>query len=104
LEVDNRDFAKNLQSTTQYRAGAELILPGTNTRVRAGYLLDPTPYKINAPYTDKEFYTAGIGFLIDRQFTLDIGAVFGKWESIEPGTLQEEIKTVNYTVSASFRF
>ncbi len=104
LEVDNRDFAKNLQSTTQYRAGAELILPGTNTRVRAGYLLDPTPYKINAPYTDKEFYTAGIGFLIDRQFTLDIGAIFGKWETFEPGTLREEIKTVNYTVSASFRF
>lgn len=104
LNTENRDFLRNLQATTQYRVGAELLLPGSNTRVRAGYMKDPSPYKVNSPYTDREFYSAGVGFLVDRQFTLDVGAVMGKWETLEPGTLQEEIKTLNYFVSASFRF
>ena len=105
LNIENREFLKNLEATQKYRLGAEMILPLVNTRLRAGYIFEPDPYKEGfSTYSDKNYISAGVGFLLDRQFTLDIAAIHGWWDYIGEDNYTEEIKIFNYFVSASFRF
>jgi long-subunit fatty acid transport protein len=114
LNSENSSLLRNLEATASYRLGAELVIPGTNARIRGGYRVEPSPFKNNTQrlenvnfitqYSDKKFYSGGFGILIDRQFTLDVGVVHGTWESQEPGGPDEEVKTLNYFVSAAFRF
>lgn len=104
LSSKNKDFIKNLEATTRYRLGAEVVLPLINTRFRAGYIIVPDPYKEGSAYGDKNFITAGAGILLDRQFTIDIAAIHGWWDYQGVDNYTEEIKTFNYFVSAAFRF
>ncbi len=104
LKSENSYFLKNLKTTVRYNLGAELILPLLNTRLRAGYILEPNPYKDHSQYSDKNFLTAGAGVLLDRQFTLDFAAIYGWWDYIGAGNYQQKIESFNYLVSAAFRF
>ncbi len=103
LKTENRNFMRNLQPTLNYRLGAELKLPLVGTRFRAGYILAPNPDR-TVTGGDKNFITAGVGFLLDRQFMIDLAVVHGWWNNNSGGNYTEEIKTFNYFASASFRF
>jgi len=61
---------------------------------------------------DKQFYSAGIGFLVDKQVRLDVALVHGFWKNSTtqnvPGTEQvvnfeEDIKVNKAFVSLAFR-
>ncbi len=104
LKSENRRFVKQLRPVTRYRLGAEMILPLLNVRLRAGYMLDPSPYRGNLKYSDKNFVTAGVGFLLDRQFTLDLAYVHGWWKYVGPEKYTEDIRVNTVFLSGSFRF
>ena len=104
LRTQNRYFIKKMRPVTRYRLGAEMAVPLLNVRLRAGYMLDPSPYKNDLSSADKNFLTAGFGLLLDRQFTLDAAAVRGWWKRRSSENLLETITVTQFFVSGSFRF
>lgn len=85
--------------------GVEYILPQYGLSFRAGYLRDPVP--VNARYIEKQrqYVTAGVGFLIDRIMTLDIAYVHGGYElrDDDPGTYNAEYKTRRLFATFGYR-
>ena len=77
----NRLIEENYRATLRVRGGAELTLPFTGISFRAGYFRDPSIFKGALSDQDKQFYTAGIGFLLDKQVRLDLGFVHGFWKN-----------------------
>jgi len=122
----NRLIRDNYRPTTRYRFGTEFTLPLTGISLRAGYFLDPVILRnrpsretalgdffgIRLSPEDKQFYSAGLGFLLDKQVKLDITYVHGFWKSFNSGLPQtddigdyvEDIKVNKVFVSMAFRF
>lgn len=105
----NDEIAELYQATQRIRLGAELTLPGTATQVRAGYFLDPSPF-INDTASDREYYSAGLGLLLDKQIKLDLAYVYGTWTEKNLGLndfvteLSEEITVNKIFGTISVRF
>lgn len=80
----NREIAATYQQVHPYRLGAEYTLPGTGTQIRGGYYFLPSPFKKDLQdafgLQDREFYSLGLGILLDKQLKLDIAYVVGKWD------------------------
>ena len=97
------------QETQRIRLGAELTLPGTATQVHAGYILDPSPDK-NDTEGDREYYSFGLGLLLDKQVKLDLAYVYGSWTENNAGlndfvtSLNEDISVSKIFASVSVRF
>ncbi len=125
----NREIRENYQSNAKkvlgfsfpvnnprIRLGAEFTLPLTGLSFRAGYFRDPSIYKNASLDEDKQFYSAGLGFLLDKQIKLDIAYVHGFWKRFnsgldiydsdrltDVGDYVEEIKVNKLLVSLAFR-
>ncbi len=109
-EDANQEIRNNYQATQRVRLGAEFTLPGTFTQLRAGYYFDPAIEIENDGVGDREYYSAGVGFLIDKQIKLDIAYVYGTWTE-ESGALnnfvtdlKEEVTLNKLFATVSFRF
>lgn len=108
----NRLIEDNYRATVRVRAGAEFTLPLTGISFRAGYFRDPSILEGAAEDEDRQFYTAGVGFLLDRQVKLDVAYVHGFWKNRNVvRTMTEDVTglvediTVNKIVaSLAFRF
>jgi long-subunit fatty acid transport protein len=66
-----------------YHVGAEYTIRPADVRLRAGYYLQPIPFKGYQVVTDPHFFTFGIGFLIDKSVSLDLAFLTGSWEKID---------------------
>lgn len=108
----NRLIQDNYRATTRIRAGAEFTLPLTGLSFRAGYFRDPSIFEGALSDEDNQFYTAGVGFLLNKQVKLDLAFVHGFWKNrnlVRPGSsdvtdLVEDIKVNKAFVSFAFRF
>lgn len=108
----NRIIRDNYRPTTRVRLGAEFTLPLTGLSFRAGYFRDPSILQNRDPDEDKQFYSAGLGFLIDKQVKLDAGFVHGFWRSFNSGLPEtddigayvEDIKVNKVFISLAFRY
>lgn len=104
---ENRLISDNYRATTRVRLGGEFTLPLTGLSFRAGYFLDPAVYQNADPDEDKQFLSAGVGLLVDKQVRLDATYVHGFWKSfnsdIEGTSYVEDIKTNQFFVSLAFR-
>jgi long-subunit fatty acid transport protein len=107
----NRLIRDNYRPTTRIRLGAEFTLPLTGLSFRAGYFRDPSILQNRDPDEDKQFYTAGIGFLLNKQVKFDVAYVHGFWknfnsglpETDDIGTNVEDIKVNKVFVTFAFR-
>ncbi|HEX9652552.1 MAG TPA: outer membrane protein transport protein, partial [bacterium] len=110
----NRLIRQNYRPTTRLRVGAEFGLPLTGVSVRAGYFRDPSIQQDRPSEEDKQFYSAGVGFLVDKQVKLDVTYVHGFWKSFNgelpvPGAISditnhaEDIKVNKVFVTLAFR-
>lgn len=79
-EQANDAIHENYRSTTRVRVGAEFTLPGVGTQVRLGYFLDPSILENAGSEADREIYSLGLGFLLDKQLKLDVAYTFGDWK------------------------
>ena len=69
-----------LQPVTNIRLGAEMYIPFVKIRVRAGYFTKTSPYKYADVKPNKEFLTAGLSMMLDKQVMVDVGLVHGAWK------------------------
>jgi len=76
----NRTIRHDLTAVTTLRLGAEVFLPVIQARLRGGYLHLPSPYKDETIRPNKNFYSGGVGFLLDKQVMLDLTYIRGQWQ------------------------
>ena len=80
-----------------------------NTRVRGGYFHDPSPYKNAALRPDRDFYSAGLSLMLDKQMMVDLAYVQASWqETVEDNLLSKPVETDKtfgkFVASLSVRF
>lgn len=110
----NRLITDNYRATLRTRVGAEFTLPLTGLSFRAGYFRDPSILQNRDVNEDKQFLSAGLGFLVDKQVKLDVAFVHGFWKNFNselevPGgetdifEYVEDIKVNKVFVTLAFR-
>ena len=100
----NRLIKETYTDALRFHLGAEYLIPQIGTSLRAGFYQDPLPYKSRWVKKDRNFFTAGIGFLIDQVMTLDVAWAHGSWELHDLGLLlTEKYTTDRIFVSVAYR-
>ena len=106
----NHEIQRNLKSTTKLRFGGELMLPRFGTILRAGYVIDPSPFKNAKSDEDRKYITFGAGLQLDKDVMFDIAWIRGTWKSYSDGLsydvyeMKEDIRrdTILGTLSVTF--
>lgn len=113
----NSQIKDELQSTVNYRAGAEIAIPDHDMSLRGGFAYLPSPYKFDKAANAQKYITAGIGFVLDNSIAIDVGYAHGFWETshvnysgadkngavFSSGT-REQIRTNNLIATFAYRF
>jgi long-subunit fatty acid transport protein len=76
----NRNIKDSYTDVFRWHLGAEYLFPKIGTTLRAGYYQNPLPYKSMWIKENRDYFTAGIGFLIDQVMTVDLAWAYGSWE------------------------
>ena len=108
LLSENQFFSEQFRPVLSYAAGAEFRLPGTGLKLRGGYRYVPSPFIDNDEKLKRQFYSAGVGFDIDNQATINFGYTIGKWrhssfDSYTPGGTYEIVKSERFTAGITYR-
>lgn len=109
--ITNEDFRRRYRATTRLHVGGEVLLPIIPVRVRGGYYRDPIPFlgprEEGGPKVEvkdrRDYWTFGVGVLIDKVLSLDLAYVRGKFAQ-EEGGITEEHKLTRIFLSAAYRF
>jgi long-subunit fatty acid transport protein len=112
LDAENRLIQKLYRSTINLRGGAEVTLWDLGIKLRGGIAVKPSPYEGDPSTFDQHYYTAGVGFELDKNVWLNAGYAYGYWKTFRDnyyyGNVQsrtdESVKTNNMIVSLSFQF
>jgi len=100
-----RFIQDELTDVLSIQLGGEYLLPEQGLTLRAGFFRDPLP--VDKKYVEKQrqYITAGLGFLIDRVMTLDLAYVHGGYElrNDDPGTYNAEYKTRRVFATFGYR-
>ncbi|MGB7063035.1 MAG: outer membrane protein transport protein [Candidatus Zixiibacteriota bacterium] len=100
----NRLIKETYIDALRFHLGAEYLIPQIGTSLRVGFYHDPLPYKSRWVEKDRNFFTAGVGFLIDQVMTLDVAWAHGSWELYDLGLLlTEKYTTDRIFVSLAYR-
>ncbi len=85
--------------------GAEYVFPDQGVSLRAGAYYDPLPFPAEYIEKDRQYFTLGIGFLIDRVMTIDLAAVLGGYtiKYLDPLPYTEEYKTRRIYLTMGYR-
>jgi long-subunit fatty acid transport protein len=104
----NNDIRTTFRTTVNLRAGAELQIPLTTVRVRAGAMLLPSPYKDDPASFDRKYITGGAGILFGGNVMLEAAYAYGWWESIRANdvasSVTEVITSQTVMIGLSYRF
>jgi len=109
--ITNEDFRRRYQATTRFHIGGEVLLPFVPVRVRGGYYQDPLPFlgprEERGPKVEirdqRDYWTFGMGVLIDRVLALDLAYVRGGFTQKE-GDITERHEQTRIFLSAAYRF
>jgi long-subunit fatty acid transport protein len=116
-----------LDAVWSFRAGAEARLPMAPVSVRAGYayvplglssveelayIVDDAPLSVIADFETeraRQFWSFGVGGVVDRVLALDAAVVFGGYEKTTDGAggatfFSEKRDVVEFVVSGAYRF
>ena len=113
LVAENRTIQTIYKPTTNLRAGAEVTLWGLGLKLRGGYVLNPSPYKGDPSSFDQKYYTAGAGFIVDENITLNAGYAYGTWKTFRDNyylggavasRTSESVTTHRFNFTLSYRF
>ncbi len=127
IKLINKDAPNSdiLKTVISYNIGAEFIFPFAPVRIRAGYAfiplklkgMDEITYVIDTPEewglvteydfydvkNERQFFTLGIGGIIDDVLSLDLGIVFGSFERKTP-YLTEKRDMLEIVITGGYRF
>jgi len=107
----NDEIAELMTSVININLGAEFNIPLMNTRVRAGFIYKPSPFKEDNSEFDKKYVTFGAGILPDNTLSFDLGYSYGWWKNVgdnygNPGDSRtyQEISHHNFIVTVLYRY
>lgn len=106
---ENKIIQQKYEEQMKLKAGAEYFWKSQNLKFRLGYMLDPSPLKDAPEEFDRQFITGGLGFVVDKQFSIDFAYMYGFWDNTSsdaytPGTVTEQITYQKVFLTTSFRF
>ncbi len=106
---ENKEIKNLFSDKLKLKAGIEYFWRDQNLVFRGGYLLDPSPLKDAPSEFNRNIITAGLGFVIDKQFIIDAAYMHGSWknyseDSYTPGGTEEDITYQKIFLTTSFRF
>jgi hypothetical protein len=108
VQALNNDIRSTFRTTVNLRAGAELVIPLTTIRLRAGAMLLPSPYKDDPDYYDRKYITGGIGILFGGNVMLEAAYAYGWWETYRANDVASSVTEVLTSQTAmlglSYRF
>jgi long-chain fatty acid transport protein len=101
----NRIIKDSYTDALRWHLGAEYLFPTIGTTLRAGYYQNPLPYNSKWIKKDRNYFTAGVGFLIDQVMTLDLAWVHGSWETNDFNiNLAEKYSTNQIFLTTAYHF
>ncbi len=112
----NNGIDEYYRATLRFAGGAEFSLPFATLpmRLRAGYRFDPVPYKSIAPYesieekNERQYFTGGVAFLIEKSFLLESSVVFSNVErtsiTSSNNRIGEKYSLSNIFIGLTYRF
>jgi long-subunit fatty acid transport protein len=101
----NRIIRDSYTDALRWHVGAEYLFPAIGTTLRAGYYQNPLPYKSMWIKEDRDYFTGGIGFLIDEVMTVDLAWVYGSWELNDfESELAEKYTTNQIFLTTAYHF
>ena len=100
-----RFIQDDLKEVVSLQLGGEYLFPEQGLSLRAGYFRDPLPVDSKFIEKERQYFTAGIGLLIDRIMTLDVAYVHGgyKLRDTDPGTYTADYKTRRVYATFGYR-
>jgi long-subunit fatty acid transport protein len=112
--VGTTAMEKAMRAVLNLRLGAEYEIPGTDVRVRGGYMHTPSQYENDPSSYDRNTYTGGAGILLQNNVLLDLGLAFGSVKTYHSNytdsalkfasRTDESIKTTRVNFTISYRF
>jgi long-chain fatty acid transport protein len=104
-DVSNEDFLTDYRSTVKFSVGGEYVIPKSGLVLRAGYMLDPLPYKPVGTEieTERQYITFGIGLIMDGAFTIDAAYVKG-FSKVNSDNVSKKLDSNQIFLSAGTRF
>jgi long-subunit fatty acid transport protein len=95
----------NLKEALSLNLGGEYLFPEQGINIRAGYNYDPLPIDNEFIESQRQYFTVGAGFLIDRVMTVDLAYVHGGYElrNADPGSFFSDYKTRKVFVTFAYR-
>ncbi len=105
LISENNYLARDYDQVLEYRLGGEILLPGFNTKLRAGYTLIPSP--LRDANDDRTTYSAGVSFKVDKNVSLDFSYLKrdwtrDSWDIYTPAGVNENIETHKVLVGLTY--
>ena len=93
IRENNKVINDNFRATLNYNLGAELKIPYTEIRARAGIMYYTSPYKDDPQNFDRVFLTAGAGIMAGEALKFDVAYSFGFWDTYSDnyGTNQSRV-------------
>ena len=81
IKENNRVINANFKSVLNYNLGAELKIPFTEIRARAGIMYYTSPYKGDPSEFDRVYLNAGAGIVASESLKFDIAYSYGFWDT-----------------------
>ena len=106
----NRSIQLELKSVFNYNLGAEYTVKDLGLRLRAGFFVQPSPYKGDPSSFDKKYFTAGIGVLTDETIGFDFAFAHGWYSDVrdnyafDVSRASQNITENHYILSGTYRF
>ncbi len=81
IRENNRVINSNFKAVLNYNLGAELKIPYTEIRARAGIMYNTSPYKNDPQNFDRVYLTAGAGIIAGDALKFDVAYSYGFWDT-----------------------
>ncbi len=109
LLLENGTIREDYQAVLAYSFGGEFKVPKTGLMLRGGYRNLPSPKKNVSSDYDKQYYSAGLGYEVDRRTSLNFSYTEGSWRRdfnylFSTGNTSEDIKTKTFLFGLNYNF
>ena len=109
LLLENDRIREDFQPVLSYSGGGELALANRTLFLRGGYRYVPTADKTLDKDYDRIYYSAGLGFAVDRNTMLNAAYSVGTWKNsanyiYTTQTVEENKENKNIRLGISYKF
>ena len=81
IRENNKAITANMRAILNYNVGAELRIPFTEIKARAGIIYYTSPYKDDPKNFDRVYLTAGAGIMAGDALRFDVAYSYGFWDT-----------------------